>query len=935
MPSPIPVPSKAAIHALRGIAFGTSCAIGVILEDQRRRINILKTAVANGEKIKAAKRYHGAPTIAMPHEEPGIWEGDGSHQHLRSDKPQNHDRPRKYRDFTLPKEDIQENSTQPLTPGAEPEVPSESPSRTTAQISRSKIKYMIPPINVNLAPVKKIRSRDEFATAIDIHLKSDDEEGLDRALTEFFDGSRLCYSFRKFDDGWIAIAVELSQACQEKSRLSDAAKVIITTIDAGPLDESQFYDLKPIPVMNSLLDQRDKDGRCPPEAINIATRIYFAKFKARPLLYGPEMGYIAKRLFTHNASIKRIKVLHFIIYRAIPPGACSGHLVGWFIQRFYERQDYKSVIRYFVLSYAKMITTDEDFNTTVDCVISAVEELKGHRAELVLESLRQMHRPGEEGRVRTRWIMKTLHAFWSRDEDFAATKKLFESILSSGLIDLSSHPEGVYRSMVEISIKAKNDDMTRFYCEELIQRYPEMLQSVDLKGVIAAGAANAGNWDAVFDAFREMQAIKKGQEEEYDEAFVVVLKIFAETHSATEVRDFVSKYTTDLGVRLHRYVVTLVSRKFGECRDISGFVSWLAYCCKAGFALDSGICNSILYNCWTILKFPYPQLLELYSKLRLLGPSLTDDVTRRILSQAANIGKDYRRTYPSRGMNSRNAVMYELANKGKKANRRDVYEAMNRELCSRRPLTALWIYRRALESGMPPCEHCLRVAVKASSKSLKHGFERALGLIQSAYENGVDITEAMTVFIKLRLEQLQVTAQDLVVHMRNIVSQFEAVNIVVQPKVLTQMALMLVDVGHCERGISLCTFAMNQNGFKNLAFSRQSIRAMLNAFLILQDVDGMKQLCHDIIEGDFSMDKSTLSYLRSTKRFAVNRFREGTVRETMVDILDHTISKVVEKRAENRVERATISRETLRIMKEAVEDMQGNLKLEISDDYMY
>src|SRR5262245_43240543 len=60
MSPPLPVPSKAAIRALRGLALGTSCAIGVIVEDRSRRITTLRTAINNKEKIKAARQYHGA-----------------------------------------------------------------------------------------------------------------------------------------------------------------------------------------------------------------------------------------------------------------------------------------------------------------------------------------------------------------------------------------------------------------------------------------------------------------------------------------------------------------------------------------------------------------------------------------------------------------------------------------------------------------------------------------------------------------------------------------------------------------------------------------------------------------------------------------------------------------------------------------------------------
>ncbi|KAI0890436.1 uncharacterized protein GGS22DRAFT_150896 [Annulohypoxylon maeteangense] len=927
MPPPVPVPSKAAIHALRGIAFGTSCAIGVIVEDRRRRISILRTAVSNGEKIKAAKRYHGVSAVATPHEEPSFLEGDDSH------RPPQSDRPRRYMDFTSLEEEPQENSTQSPTSSIVSDTSSEM--RNTFE-RKSNIKLSIPSkfihesSRMDLAPAKKVRIRNEFADAVKVLLKNKEEDGLDRALTKFFDVSRLYYSFRDFDEDWLTISAELSRACQAKSRLDDAAKVLTTTIDAGPLDEDQFYAHDPLPILNFYLHEKHGDGRCPPETIAAATHIFLARFKDQPRLHTPEMDCIGRELFTYTISMNQPTVLHDIYWRIFGSAVSSTDFTGWVIREFYQYKDYRSVIRYFLLNYSKMSPTKECYDQTVDCVISSVENLKALKARQVIEALGRME-PPPTVRLHTRWVMKSLHAFWRRDEDFTATKEFFDDIVSWGVMDKISHPQGVYCAMVEISVRAKQDEIARSYSEVLIHKFPRMFYDIRLRGLIALAAANAGNWDAVFETFTEMQALKAKRDKEYSMAFIMVLKVFAQTHPAAEVRDFVSSYTTDLGVRLHRYAVTLVANKFGECRDMTGFISWLAYCCKVGFALDSGICNSILYNCWSVFKLSYPELLELYSKLRQLGPSLTDDVTRRILSQASNTAsKGGRRISRSRGLHLRTAMMNELAYRGKAIDPRDVFEAMNRELQLERPATAMRIYKQALSSGMPSCEHCLRLAVVASSKSPKHGFDCAMALIRTAYSKGTDITSAVAMFIKLRLEQLQANAHDLQIHMRNLIGQFEAANIIIQPGVIIKMAIMVIDVGQFEKGLSLCTFAMNQHGFKNFAFSRQCIRAMLIVYLRLRDVQGMKKLCRDILESEYATDKSVLSYLRSTRRLAV-KYKDASG-NAILDILEGTIGGATKQRAETRAAGAKIAQETLRIMQDAVSSMQEGLKPNTSND---
>src|SRR6266699_541061 len=59
---PVPAPSKAAIRALRGLVFGTTCTLALVTEDRRLRINAARSAVRNADKLKSAKRYHAGGT---------------------------------------------------------------------------------------------------------------------------------------------------------------------------------------------------------------------------------------------------------------------------------------------------------------------------------------------------------------------------------------------------------------------------------------------------------------------------------------------------------------------------------------------------------------------------------------------------------------------------------------------------------------------------------------------------------------------------------------------------------------------------------------------------------------------------------------------------------------------------------------------------------
>src|SRR6187551_2484175 len=62
---PQPVPSVAAIRALRGLIFGTSCTFALVAEDRRRRINAARTVLRNAERLKSDKRYYAGGAAAV------------------------------------------------------------------------------------------------------------------------------------------------------------------------------------------------------------------------------------------------------------------------------------------------------------------------------------------------------------------------------------------------------------------------------------------------------------------------------------------------------------------------------------------------------------------------------------------------------------------------------------------------------------------------------------------------------------------------------------------------------------------------------------------------------------------------------------------------------------------------------------------------------
>lgn len=69
MSSQLPVPSRAALTALRGVLLGTSCGIALIAEDRRRRINRALMVIENGERIRSARGYRAGGDLQIARRE--------------------------------------------------------------------------------------------------------------------------------------------------------------------------------------------------------------------------------------------------------------------------------------------------------------------------------------------------------------------------------------------------------------------------------------------------------------------------------------------------------------------------------------------------------------------------------------------------------------------------------------------------------------------------------------------------------------------------------------------------------------------------------------------------------------------------------------------------------------------------------------------------
>jgi hypothetical protein len=723
-------------------------------------------------------------------------------------------------------------------------------------------------------------------------------------------------------DKWLELSARLSKECQASGYWEYANQLLAFIIDLGPLDEAQYFAHNPLPIIEFYIRPGKQNTRCSIKSLNSAAKLFLAAFKEEPQARGTGMERVASLLILEATSSQRSKLAFNIYQRALGWADDPEAFVRWAIHAFSELGEHKKAVKIFLGQYSHMRPINKYFNPTLDCVVGSVQALRGLSVPAVLMAFARMECPGN-GKLRTRWIMKLFQAHWSRFKDLSRTTELFETTLSLGLLDKVSHPEGVHCTMVEIVVRAGDEEVARAYADQVIREYPAVKDDIALRLVLLK--AKAGDWDGVLETFRQVRLNGSAQPGADQDTFILTLKVFAGCHSAAETRDFIMLFIRDLGFEFHRYMVTLVANKYGECQDMSGFIAWLELCSQEGFALDAGFCNSVLYNCWSTWKFSFPELRAMHSKLEALNPGCSDEVTRVILSQAAHhSGKVSTEEYMVR---SKAVRIDKSAYSGRSTNNWDTYEAMNQKLMSDEPLAAIQIYERAMEFGMPFCSHCLRLAVLASLRQTRTDSHYALGLIQDAHAQGHDVGHVVATFIKCQIDEFRGDAEDVILYMRKLISGFESSQIAVGPAVLTHMATLCVKINQPDKAIALCHLARDRAGFSHLCFSVESFKALSTAYSHILDSEGMDSLMRDLSSSQILTDRMVLPHLRAIRR-SVEKKLPSAARSALLEVIEGGMHRATEARFEARTQGKLISEKVLSI----VEDALTNLRKDDTDD---
>ncbi|GAB1318867.1 Pentatricopeptide repeat protein [Madurella fahalii] len=969
MSSSLPVPSKAALTALRGLVVGTSCTLALIAEDRRRKINNAVRVIENGERIKSARRYRaGSGALAVAMEEEALWDpsllsvfpGSLPQQHNGAPSPTQtqlkgrknavpvnglgiekmagmpEPGPARRTEIDSPK---QEEASKTKTKNAAPARTDRSTKKPEPFIPKSS-RPRIAPLragpswlrqNPDVLEAYAFPTNDEIVAKVQRACETREPRQIGTALRFVLEAIGANVAPDNQNQPWIEATALLCRTCQEEGRISDALKLLEQVLARGPLEEGAYVKHEPFSLIESLLGQADPDEATSEvfkKNLTIATNLFLPTFTERPIEPNPRVYELGRRILEMSFSADRMQRVIGLYRRCnLVAGENSDSLTSWFLTKLHEKHDYKSVVKIFLSTYAKSSPTEGSVRAIGDIVVHSVESAHNYRSDEVLKTLHGICASLGNAKLESRWAMKLLVSHWTQHRNFEKVEYLFELLRTPGLKKTVFRPGGVYRVMVELALEAGEEMKAQSYFIDAITQNPSQASDVQLLGVLARSFAQKGDWQSVRNAFKAMDWESKRDSKAHGRVFVPILKAYIQNHTVHETEDFVRSYVDGLKVPLCSYTVTLMAKQYAAIRDVKSLIDWLGYCSQQGFTVDAAFSNSILVSCRREWNFPFRELRTLFRKLRVLNPDFVDRHTERVMADAALSDSKCGGKAARGRLLSLRIDPNKLPVKNKCAQVEDVLLAMKEALTCGRPDSALRIYKRALYLGMPFSQNALRLAVQARLKSAPDGYNGAFDLLRDAQQRHHDINPAVNYLLAVQLGEIT-AGRDTAETFNTVdttLAQFEKNGIRLTDTSLHRAALTCLAAGHFRGAVGYALKAAEARGFSSAGpcYNLQNFRILLSAYAELVDLAGLRDTIGRGLASRYREDTACLKAMKHARaRIARSQARGVTEQERRQAraVVDGGIKDIVEARRRLREDGKKLEREALEIMKRAAAD---------------
>ncbi|KAM0591994.1 hypothetical protein ACHAPN_006991 [Verticillium nonalfalfae] len=476
--------------------------------------------------------------------------------------------------------------------------------------------------------------------------------------------------------------------------------------------------------------------------------------------------------------------------------------------------------------------------------------------------------------------------------------------------------------MIQIALEADDAVQASVLFAELLALSPKAGTDVELTCAFAKHDAMKSKWGNVKSRFEKVNnkgPLTKDEQQAYDAGFGAVLSEYAKSHTWGETEEFVEEYTQKLKVSLDDTLVNFIADKHGRCREFKALDQWLSYCKDAGFVTTAAFWKSMLVKCKKQWGYGEVEAASLFKTLQ------EQDIESDFPEAEAVVRSmmiPIQREFPTKRIR--------IATPKRPMDIGSTFERMKLDAQKGQWNSVLSTYNRAVRNGQGYSSGCLQLAVQASMKVNEPSTEHAVSLISKAQSDGHDISNAMVPLVLADLDEIQTVGQQ----MRDSSEARASGPAAVRPfPAIQRLFSDLLEQGHqidnfvfhraaqvClalrnyREVVTICVFAAQCNGSRDLAYSVWNFSDLCQAFTKQHEYVRLRWLMSDVLGRDYRMTKQCRTSLKWVVHYLKRASQADKAEDlkasdlSMLACVEETLKKVTKEKAQWKAsERANVA----------------------------
>lgn len=776
MASTPPVPSRAALNALRGVLFTTSCSVALLAEERRRRLKIARSAINNARKLHTVKSNRGAVALSESWEDRLADLGDEVLSLPSASRSKNSYRRRRRGsssnslaldgDAHIHRHSFEhhEHTRRAASNSREQKATQET---HISNFGLEATKFILPlteirPLDISFKPLTV-----PTISALPLRSNEMDSQELGTGLD-----TRVKVSLHR---DYEPTPRRSKTQVHEPLQFDSSAQVRLSLADISTPDKaSQSPHLVQVTKLEQTLqdlEARQSNHTLTSELVHSAVDQLQASMASRPTTprwsnHFKSNGLRLLRITIEHDSTKMTTVLATLLPIFKDPIQALSPVAKW----LWEKKDKRGL-------------------------------------EQLLEFL-------SENKQKRVWmhgmtIYRVLSGLDEAMESFKDVKQIYRLLQSAGLYKAIAVPSNVEykirRLMVSKALKAGDDPFAQEEMKYLCTLDPDAAKAdIKLQSRLIVREAALGHWESVRDGIEALESANSTKPNDLRYTISKIIDVFVQTCSSEDLETLLRRFVRNYSIPLKSRWVNLVLDRYASRHDLDSMFSWLQFCSEAGFQMDDMFIRRFYSGCRKYWSFSDKAITSLHQNLQGLAPTLLDFLPSKI------DGKRLSDVPPA---------SLELHNWVSEADAFDCIDWLSARNEWERVCEA---YGCLLLSGLNPSIRCLRLAVIGHLKKQGGSVNEAASLIDEARGRGYDVTEALTPLLLTRLENGD-DAGDLI-------KQALRQGARIHDSVYNKAAQILSASGDLKGAATICEVAARENGKGELLYNEYNFSNLVFAY---------------------------------------------------------------------------------------------------------